>query len=97
MPFPLYAPVLPNATSQIAAASNEDECAARVREMLANYLPAAHVDVLHQLLPFLNTVAAHSSVNKMPASNLALVFAPALLRRAPLEVSQRAEGRGAEE
>lgn len=46
----------------------------------AHDLPACHKSTLGYLLTFLRSVAAESSVNKMAAENLAIVFAPNLIR-----------------
>ncbi|XP_045519526.1 rho GTPase-activating protein 7 isoform X3 [Pieris brassicae] len=43
-------------------------------------LPEEHLEALQSLLIFLAEVAEHSAVNQMTASNLAVCFAPTLLR-----------------
>ncbi|KAI8997099.1 Rho GTPase activation protein, partial [Pilobolus umbonatus] len=43
-------------------------------------LPAANYATLETLMRHLNRVASHSEVNKMEASNLALIFSVGLLR-----------------
>eukprot|EP00056_Hartaetosiga_gracilis_P008393 m.119782 g.119782 ORF g.119782 m.119782 type:complete len:484 (-) comp12913_c0_seq3:2523-3974(-) len=53
----------------------------RLRESLSNYLPVAHKFLLFVVLQFLAEVALFSDDNMMTASNLAVVFAPTLLRR----------------
>ena len=47
---------------------------------LVQKLPKVHSDVLQFLIRHLAKVASHSEVNKMEASNLAIVFGPSLIR-----------------
>jgi hypothetical protein len=47
---------------------------------LVQQLPKVHYDVLEYLMRHLVKVAAKSDVNKMEASNLAIVFGPSLIR-----------------
>ena len=43
-------------------------------------IPGAHYAACKRLFTFLNTVAAYSETNKMTAQNLAIVWAPNLIR-----------------
>jgi len=47
---------------------------------LIKALPPDNVNLLKPLLQFISIVAEHSAKNKMPITNLALIFAPAMLR-----------------
>lgn len=49
-------------------------------KLLLNDLPEHHVETIKLLARHLHLVAAHSSVNRMDARNLAIVFGPNLLR-----------------
>lgn len=51
-----------------------------VAKTVCKQLPAENRLTLNYLIHFLTVVAAQSSVNKMDATNLAMVFAPSLLR-----------------
>ena len=52
----------------------------RLKELIS-HLPPHHVTTLHYLGTHLNRVAAQSEKNKMRQNNVAIVFAPTLLRR----------------
>ncbi|KAI9359688.1 Rho GTPase activation protein [Zopfochytrium polystomum] len=54
---------------------------------LVQSLPQSNYQVLEYLMRHLNRIASHSDVNKMEPSNLAIVFAPTLIR-IPNESSQ---------
>jgi hypothetical protein len=47
---------------------------------LVQKLPKVHYQVLEYLLRHLHKVATYSEINKMEASNLAIVFGPSLIR-----------------
>jgi hypothetical protein len=47
---------------------------------ILNLLPAQNINLLSFLIIFLKLVAQNSDINKMTSSNLAMVFAPNLLR-----------------
>ena len=49
-------------------------------KLLLNDLPEHHVETIKCLARHLHLVASHSSVNRMDARNLAIVFGPNLLR-----------------
>ena len=49
-------------------------------KLLLNDLPEHHLETIKRLARHLHLVAAHSSVNRMDARNLAIVFGPNLLR-----------------
>lgn len=59
--------------------SSGDERLDNLRQAVA-LLPDFNSRVLHRLLVYLNRVAAHSEENFMTPQNLAIVFAPNLLR-----------------
>ena len=60
--------------------SNEEECKNRLRELISQ-LPIENQKTLHKLVVFLNKVAEFKAENKMDIANLAIVFAPSLLRK----------------
>lgn len=43
-------------------------------------LPSGHAAILQRLMEFLQKVDAHQEANKMSAANLAIIFAPSLMR-----------------
>ena len=47
---------------------------------LVQKLPKVHYEVLEYLIRHLAKVASHGEINKMEASNLAIVFGPSLIR-----------------
>lgn len=49
-------------------------------ELLKSDVPPTNRAIIEYLFRFLNEVSAHSSQNRMSASNLAIVFAPNLIR-----------------
>lgn len=51
----------------------------KIRKIIS-YLPQSHRKILNVLFSFLHRVSEHSDVNKMRPANLAIVFAPNLLR-----------------
>jgi hypothetical protein len=57
-----------------------DTCVADVKAVLKANLPKAHYTTLYKLLGHLSRVQSYSTVNLMPASNLAVVFGPTLLK-----------------
>ncbi|XP_052737709.1 rho GTPase-activating protein 23 isoform X2 [Bicyclus anynana] len=61
-----------------------DRSPERARELrrLVRALPEAHYETLKYLVQHLRRVVAHSSLNKMEARNLAIVFGPTLVRAA---------------
>ncbi|XP_039746949.1 rho GTPase-activating protein 23 isoform X3 [Pararge aegeria] len=61
-----------------------DRSPERARELrrLVHALPEAHYETLKYLIQHLRRVVAHSSLNKMEARNLAIVFGPTLVRAA---------------
>ena len=75
----------PSATAAAAAAAannNEDESVIPELTELVRKLPRHHYHTVGFLMHHLNRVAANSEVNNMPASNLAIVFGPTLMRAA---------------
>lgn len=63
-----------------AGISNEEECKNRLRDLISQ-LPIENQKTLHKLVLFLNRVAEFKAENKMDIANLAIVFAPSLLRK----------------
>jgi hypothetical protein len=59
--------------------SDRKEILKRVRPLL-DELPLAHVDTMNYLFNFLHRFSAHSAKTRMDKRNLAIVFAPSLLR-----------------
>jgi hypothetical protein len=57
---------------------NSAEMTERIRENI-NALPSVNRAVLEQLMSFLSVIAAYANVNKMTASNLAVIFGSILL------------------
>ena len=53
-----------------------------LKQILNDQLPKAHYDTLCYLLHHLSRVAENSDLNKMESSNLAVVFAPTIMRSA---------------
>lgn len=51
----------------------------KVKEIIGR-LPAANLTLLRYIVHFLFDVAQHADVNRMNASNLAIVFGPNLIR-----------------
>ncbi|KAL9643249.1 hypothetical protein ABK040_014706 [Willaertia magna] len=47
---------------------------------LVGFLPECHYLLLKRLMKFLNLVSSHSKINKMTSDNLAIVFAPNILK-----------------
>jgi hypothetical protein len=65
------------AAGQLPSESSEQLTAL---QEIVHALPAHHQPTLQYILSFLHTVSTHSEVNKMPAKNLAVVFAPTLCK-----------------
>ncbi|XP_049818032.1 beta-chimaerin isoform X2 [Aethina tumida] len=65
---------------------NQDLKLSSIKHALLS-LPKGHYDTLKFMMEHLNTVARHSPINKMTESNLATVFAPTLIRRTDLILS----------
>ncbi len=62
-------------------AENPDEQKAKINlRLLIHGLPEANKSLTFYLCSFLREVAEHASLNKMSSDNLAMVFAPNLLR-----------------
>jgi hypothetical protein len=57
-----------------------DKFCSTIKQTLSNELPKSHYDTLSFFIQHLQRVALHSDVNKMKSSNLAVVFAPTLMR-----------------
>ncbi|EGD78302.1 hypothetical protein PTSG_12878 [Salpingoeca rosetta] len=81
LPNPVFTRNLHDTFREIARLSNEDDRIAQLKETIANYLPTAHTEVLRDVLNLLHAVAERSEINKMSAANLAVVFAPTLMRK----------------
>ncbi|EFC49102.1 hypothetical protein NAEGRDRAFT_78320 [Naegleria gruberi] len=62
----------------------DDEVRLKVIRNVLRFLPRSNYFVLKKLCKFLNTIHNNSSINKMDASNLAIVFAPNILRPPPM-------------
>ena len=73
-------PLLTYAQFSAFVKDSEDAESLRAAVLL---LPKEHKYTLQFLIQFLTEVAAHSSVNKMDARNLAIVFGPTILRAPP--------------
>lgn len=62
----------------------DDNVRLQVIRNVLRFLPRSNYFILKKLCGFLHSVHANSSVNKMDASNLAIVFAPNILRPPPM-------------
>eukprot|EP01099_Mayorella_cantabrigiensis_P001084 TRINITY_DN1446_c0_g1_i2.p1 TRINITY_DN1446_c0_g1~~TRINITY_DN1446_c0_g1_i2.p1 ORF type:complete len:507 (+),score=111.54 TRINITY_DN1446_c0_g1_i2:164-1684(+) len=76
--FELYDEFIACASPNIMA--NEEECKNKLRDLISQ-LPIENQKTLHKLVLFLNKVAEFKAENKMDIANLAIVFAPSLLRK----------------
>ncbi|KAG2373395.1 hypothetical protein C9374_012134 [Naegleria lovaniensis] len=62
----------------------DDNVRLQVIRNVLRFLPRSNYFILKKLCGFLHSVHVNSSVNKMDASNLAIVFAPNILRPPPM-------------
>ena len=71
-----------------AAASNNIAIQMKVMRELLNELPKSHFDILEFLLSFLDEMTQFASTSMMSASNLAIVFGPALMHKEEEDIAQ---------
>ncbi|XP_052556592.1 rho GTPase-activating protein 32-like [Tympanuchus pallidicinctus] len=93
LPTPLLTDQLYDKFSDAVGATTEEERLVRMRDVIQQ-LPAPHYRTLAYLMRHLACLAANSSVTNMHAKNLAIVWAPNLLRSQQSE-SACASGRAA--
>lgn len=86
-PFDVYESFLAAGVNQRGLSKGVLERKLRPLRNHIENLPHANRNLLRYLMLFLNEVATHSAHNKMAAANLAIVFAPNLLRPAVESVS----------
>eukprot|EP01112_Ceratiomyxa_fruticulosa_P021104 TRINITY_DN7345_c0_g2_i2.p1 TRINITY_DN7345_c0_g2~~TRINITY_DN7345_c0_g2_i2.p1 ORF type:complete len:924 (-),score=240.15 TRINITY_DN7345_c0_g2_i2:191-2962(-) len=69
---------------KVQGIENVEEKLHTIKNLLKRVLPENH-GILRELLFFLHSVSLHSETNKMTTVNLAIVFAPTLLKREVVE------------
>ncbi len=95
LPQPLITfSVYRNMLQQVRQCRTDYDRVKAIRKLLEEQLPIAHCHTLRLLLSHLWTVSEHSAANRMPADNLARIFAPTLLcaaspQSAPLALPQQ--------
>ena len=68
--------------------SNNIETQMKIMRELLNELPRSHFDILEFLLSFMEEMTQYAETSMMSASNLAIVFGPALMHKEEEDIAQ---------
>eukprot|EP01147_Barroeca_monosierra_P008143 gene8143-784_t len=88
LPNPVFTRNLYETFLELGRLTDESTRVERLRGTIINYLPLSHLHLLKELMIFLHEISQHEDKNKMSVSNLAVVFAPSLLRRGNFQALQ---------